>query len=351
MDRPPDPASAGLTNLEKRLRGFVCETFERSRLDPDENFFACGGTTRRAALLRARIEGEIDGAAVRLRADEGGFARVLYEEPTVRALAAFLEGDRTANPLLTRLRAGAPDVAPVFWNHGMFNGDGVYAWELAAEVAAEVPFYVLHPHGADDAPFPGTIGELAEDHLRLIRTVRPHGPYRLGGYCNGALVMYEIAVRLRAAGEIVRPPVFVGLPPLRPLAERLAPLGDALSHVLAFDEYGQMKLRRVIRLFVERLHRGGRSAIAPEASGDPFGDRYFKLKRYMDAIASYAVPSFDGRPILAYGRDVYPEPESEAGWAAHVAGLDVRVIPGGHFAASESPREVGRIVAEGDAAG
>ena len=32
---------------------------------------------------------------------------------------------------------------------------------------------------------------MAEQHLQTIRSIQPHGPYMLGGECNGGLVAYE----------------------------------------------------------------------------------------------------------------------------------------------------------------
>ncbi len=44
---------------------------------------------------------------------------------------------------------------------------------------------------------------MAEDYLRAIRSVRPHGPYHLLGWSFGGLVAHAIACRLRQAGETV----------------------------------------------------------------------------------------------------------------------------------------------------
>ena len=47
------------------------------------------------------------------------------------------------------------------------------------------------------------VREMARAYLPQIRAVQPHGPYRLAGYCYGALVAYEMAVQLEALGETV----------------------------------------------------------------------------------------------------------------------------------------------------
>lgn len=45
--------------------------------------------------------------------------------------------------------------------------------------------------------------ENAAAYVRLIKEVRPEGPYHLLGWSFGGLLAYEMAVRLRAAGDEV----------------------------------------------------------------------------------------------------------------------------------------------------
>jgi hypothetical protein len=49
----------------------------------------------------------------------------------------------------------------------------------------------------------GSIQELAAGHVRALRQIQPSGPYMLGGYCQWALVAYEMAQQLKGAGEDV----------------------------------------------------------------------------------------------------------------------------------------------------
>src|SRR5437867_12484138 len=50
---------------------------------------------------------------------------------------------------------------------------------------------------------PRTIEAMANEHLEALQALPRTGAWRLGGYCNGALVAFEIARRLTAAGEKV----------------------------------------------------------------------------------------------------------------------------------------------------
>lgn len=75
---------------------------------------------------------------------------------------------------------------------------------LASRLGPDQPFYVLQPFvPADAAPFSDAIDSIARRCMPAIRTVQPHGPYLLGGWSFGALVAYEVAVRLESAGETV----------------------------------------------------------------------------------------------------------------------------------------------------
>jgi hypothetical protein len=48
-----------------------------------------------------------------------------------------------------------------------------------------------------------TIEEIAAEHVKGIRAVQPEGPYRLGGFCNGALLAHEMALQLQVQNERV----------------------------------------------------------------------------------------------------------------------------------------------------
>ena len=53
-----------------------------------------------------------------------------------------------------------------------------------------------------------TVEEIATEFVQQIRTVQPHGPYRLAGKCEGGHIVWAMAQQLDAAGEEVS---FLGL--------------------------------------------------------------------------------------------------------------------------------------------
>ena len=82
---------------------------------------------------------------------------------------------------------------PVFFFHGDYYGGGFFCKTLASAIGADRPFYALHPHGLQGDDVPLTIEAMAADRAKLIREIQPHGPYILGGYCNGSLTAYHAA--------------------------------------------------------------------------------------------------------------------------------------------------------------
>ena len=56
--------------------------------------------------------------------------------------------------------------------------------------------------GGHEAPLE-SVEAMAERYLAELRRVQPHGPYFLCGHSFGGLIAYELAQRLRAAGEEV----------------------------------------------------------------------------------------------------------------------------------------------------
>ncbi len=161
-----------------------------------DDFFDLGGHSLMALAMLARLE-QTFGRSLPV-------ASFYAHTTTIQSLSRLLmEGPAdVAEAPLALLHAGS-DGRPFFFLHGDFNGGGFYCRNMAANLAAEQPFYVIHPYGLGGQPAPTSIETMAAEHLKLIRRVQPQGPYRLGGHCNGALEAFEIAQQLTAEGERV----------------------------------------------------------------------------------------------------------------------------------------------------
>jgi amino acid adenylation domain-containing protein len=164
-----------------------------------DDFFELGGDSLQAVRLFDRIE-DVCGKKLALA--------TLFAGATIEQLAqAMLEAPKdiaekeTRTPLVMVQAGGSRK--PFFFLHGEWRGGALYTLELARHAGPEQPFYLLEPYKFDGLAVPPTFEEMATAHLETLRRVQPEGPYLLGGYCNGALMAYEMARQLHAQGQAV----------------------------------------------------------------------------------------------------------------------------------------------------
>jgi thioesterase domain-containing protein len=153
----------------------------------------------------------------------------LYANATVQALSCLVTDAvaETNESPLGLVQAGHGK-RPFFFLHGDFNGGGFYCRNLAKHLDPDQPFYVIHPFGLAGQPAPTRVEDMAAAHRQLLQSVQPEGPYLLGGYCNGALEVYEMAQQLHAAGQKVDLLLLID-PPAPNQEQLLAPPGESLQ--------------------------------------------------------------------------------------------------------------------------
>ncbi|MBK8256670.1 MAG: AMP-binding protein [Polyangiaceae bacterium] len=166
-----------------------------SHIGLDDNFFEIGGHSLAAVHTLAELH---------KRTGKRLPNAVLFDKPTVRGLAEALRKAGAA-PVFRSLVAMQPKgrKSPLFCVHG--GGGQVYWYRpLAARLGENQPFYGLQCRIEDDGVVhTKTVEDMATYYLDEIRTAFPRGPYYLSGASFGGKVAYEMARRLRAAGETV----------------------------------------------------------------------------------------------------------------------------------------------------
>ncbi len=139
---------------------------------------------------------------------------ILFANSTIRQLAralAALDAPRAA-PVVQLHAAGTRP--PLFFFHGDYTGRGFYTRPLARELGEDQPLVSVAPHGLGREAVPASFEQMAAERLPLLLSMQPQGPYRLGGYCSGAMVALEVARLLVRDGQRVALVVMIDSPTL-----------------------------------------------------------------------------------------------------------------------------------------
>ncbi|MCE0522525.1 MAG: amino acid adenylation domain-containing protein [Methylacidiphilales bacterium] len=207
----PETGDPGLNDepedfLEKAIWSLWREMLPGRRIGRHDHFFDLGGDSLSAINMIAQVEKMI-------RRPVG--LRSLLEGGTIVDIAAAARATSPVlpPPLLTCTQAGKGK-PPFFFAHGDYVRAGLYCQRIVQRLDPDQPFYALAPPGTFGGDLLSTIEEIAARFTELIRSVQPKGPYYLGGFCNGAVAIYEVARQLIRAGETVSALVLVDPPDL-----------------------------------------------------------------------------------------------------------------------------------------
>lgn len=183
------------SELERRLARLWCELLEIERVGVRDNFFDLGGHSLLAARLRARLE-TLTGCGLPLR--------MFFQFPTIRQLAGEISRAKSGRPpaSLGALQS-AGTRPPLFLVHGAGGGMVWGYGNLARHLGSDQPVYVFHARGLEGLEEEPTIETMAAAYVSELRAFQPAGPCRLGGYCFGGEVAFEMARQLQALGQEV----------------------------------------------------------------------------------------------------------------------------------------------------
>ncbi|WP_136624297.1 AMP-binding protein [Bradyrhizobium centrolobii] len=189
---PAHDVSKGPLDLESELLTLWRRLLRSEAVTIDDDFFASGGDSLLAMDMLIEVE-RLVGHPVP--------ETILFGAETIRQFAPRIA-----------MQAGAPatqffqfhpydDRPPLYF----FNGDLVAGHGCVRRLAEllDYPIISINPHGLRGEPVPPSIEEMAADRLPLILERQASGPFLLGGKCNGAMVAFEAARLLTAAGHRV----------------------------------------------------------------------------------------------------------------------------------------------------
>jgi aspartate racemase len=234
---------------------------------------------------------------------------------------------------------------PFFWIHG----DSSNAC-LSQYLGADRPLYALEHQAHDGRRALYTrVDTIARHYLDELRSIRPHGPYVLGGYSFGAAVAFEAAQQLTTEGEEVAM-LFMLDPPSRqatPGASALDRSKHYLRSVACREKLNSLlpRLKRVVRGEVtarmdridkslERLH--WQAYLLQGRHLPPSLRSAYILDVYRRALRSYAPQKYSGPVTIFKGKEICYQPPLD--WLDLFSGeLEIHEAPCGHLDLTKEP--------------
>ena len=240
---------------------------------------------------------------------------------------------------------GSGHKSPIFSVHG---GDGgvLFYKDFCDLLDEDRPFYAVEAPMLLDFQRPEaeeSVEATATLYIEQLKTVRPTGPYIIGGFSFGGVVAYEIAQQLRIAGDDVELLVLFDTPnPARENEFKNSLWGRVAANWQQNDNAGVLKKlkglgERIGTGMVNKAqHHAQLSATrrAVESSGTlDQTQRLVHIRECHDALARKYVPTAYGGAMLLMRADNVADGFSfnrEMGWDGLVGDLRIVDIPGDH---------------------
>ncbi|WP_331691318.1 non-ribosomal peptide synthase/polyketide synthase [Pseudomonas sp. ZY71] len=202
----PEPGADAVINrpyvapqgeVETAMARIWAEVLNVEQVGRHDNFFELGGHS----LLAVRLVNLLQRGGLQVSLAE------LFQHPSIESAAALLAQDEMAGlpEGLVVVRAGNTGT-PLFLVHE-FSGRDVYFPTLAQHIGGEFAIYGL-PGVPLGQPQLRTIECMATRMAGIIRSVQPHGPYRLAGWSFGGVLAHEVAQQLLGQDQ---PVDFIGM--------------------------------------------------------------------------------------------------------------------------------------------
>ena len=328
------------TATEELLAGLWARVLRVNRVGINDNFFALGGHSLLAVRLMAQIQASF-GQHLPVAA--------LFQGPTIEKLASLLDEqphDYVASPLVAIQPNGAG--LPFFCVHPV-GGNVLCYNELSNHLGFERPFYGLQARGLAENQIPYTrIEDMAAYYIDAIRTVRPDGPYLLGGWSMGGVIAYEMAQQLEGQGQQVS---LLALLDARPVTsvddaaqwDELTLLGSFARDLglpvdgleLSTDELANLDSDELLSHVLQRAIDAG---VVPGDIQLAHARRLFEVfKINVQALQSYRPEASSTRVTLLKAGEQEVADET-MGWGTLTSGeIEIHRVPGNHFTIVREP--------------
>ena len=335
------PTQAGVAEIWRSLLPSTDDT--GGDFGRDDNFFTRGGSSLALAKFAAEVR-ERFGVTLDVRS--------LYLAPTLETAADLIDERRLGSPVptgvgpLVRLRTGTGaegELPPLFLVHAV---GGTAAPYVPLAQWLDTPVYGFEAPGGDGSLPLDKIEDFAAAYVDALRTVRPVGPYHLGGWSVGGTIAWEMAARLRATGQEVAllalfdtvvPTAFDDLPDHAGLLARFT-ADLALTEGAAPPDLDLAALRaqspdEQVETVIAALEASG---LIPGSVRDEIRRRFAIFAAASRAVRHYRLAPLDCTVTLIEAAD--PAPGKADEWIPHApGGLEHHVVPGTHHTMLRPP--------------
>jgi amino acid adenylation domain-containing protein len=207
---PPNWSSEGVrevlqprNELESKLLEIWRDTLGVPNIGMHDNFLDLGGHSLTAVRMLTEVE-KVIGRELSLS--------ILLRAPTVESLARLIlehqnledhdggdpvameiqPGDKRRLPFFAVVPPGEESLGYAMLARQMGPGQAVYKIQGYAPIVGSARPYTRQE-----------MQQLTDEYIAAVRTVQPHGPYCLGGLCDGTHIAEQIVLGLEAEGEEV----------------------------------------------------------------------------------------------------------------------------------------------------
>ncbi|HEU5124960.1 MAG TPA: amino acid adenylation domain-containing protein [Verrucomicrobiae bacterium] len=321
-----------------------------------DKFFELGGHSLLAVRVIAQIEKQF-GRKLKLA--------TIFQAQTIEQLAAILrkeiqEDSAISGTSLVEIQPKGSRL-PLYFVHGA--GGGMF-WgyvNLSRHLGPDQPVFGLRSRGLDGREEFQTIEQMAAQYVSDLRVIQPRGPYRIGGYCFGGNVAYEMARQLEAQGETVETLALFNCAPANSRYSRLTwsprwffRFGVNLCYwARYFLNWTPPQRREFFRWKKEMLKRRAdrflghsKKSKATVDAGElvdlsSYSDEQRKLwECHIHALVNYHPKPFSGRVQLfrSPGHPLLCSFDADYGWGDLAqGGVQITVVPGVHEKILEEP--------------
>jgi amino acid adenylation domain-containing protein len=245
---------------------------------------------------------------------------------------------------------------PFFCVHPAGSNTLCYA-DLARQLGEGQPFYGLQAPEFDGSGETLTKFEsLAALYVEALQSVRPRGPYLLGGWSMGGLVAFEMAQQLRGQGEHVALLALLDSPAPGTFGDIVEIDDEDLFRMFAGNlgrrygvEFDDLLHGRTLDEQLAHLRQRAVELNALPASMDTrqVHGLFRSFKDSVGALMKYETLKYPGRIDLFRPQQQLAHTPSDptAGWGALAAGgVELHVTPGDHYSMINLPHA--RVLAE-----